>query len=71
MKIYGYSFNDKEYNLATMFKETIIKAFEIHKNENQETIASILGISDRTLSRLIKDFNINSPYKQRKQTQNN
>jgi hypothetical protein len=65
MKIQGYAMHEGQYNLATMFKSTIMKAFEIYQNDTEENIASVLGISVRTLNRCVKEFGIITPYKQR------
>ncbi len=53
-----YVFKDEEFNLLKMYRDTIIKAFEIHKDKNTEFISVQLGISSKSLYRYCNQFNI-------------
>lgn len=53
-----YVMNNSEYNLATMIKETVIRAFVTYPMETTEQIAVRLGISERSAYRYMKQFNI-------------
>ncbi len=54
------SFNNEEYNLATEFKRMIEQAFNKYPKENYPVIASMLGISSRSLFRVVKEWNIDT-----------
>lgn len=53
-----YAKNNCEFNLATMFERTIKRAFRTLPDTPVEVIAGQLGISDRTLWRIVKDWGL-------------
>ncbi len=61
IKILGYELNDKEFNLAREFKRIIELAFYRYPHERMEYVADKLGISSRTLSRAVEDWDIVKP----------
>ena len=63
IKIKGYSMHNGDLNLAKMFRETVQKAIDKHPNCTYEIIACKLGISERTLHRLVRAWAINRPDK--------
>jgi len=50
--------NDCEFNLATMYKNTIVEAFEKFPEDTLDKIAEKLCIGSSTLYRYMRIFNI-------------
>lgn len=58
LKVSNYSMHEGEYNLASMFRRTIVEAFNKHPNENKTFVAAKLGLSERSLYNMINYFKI-------------
>ena len=53
-----YIINDSEFNLAKMELNTIKLAFKLHPKGKLSFIATLLGISERTLNRKINQYKL-------------
>lgn len=54
----GYIFGNTEFNLLKMYKDTIMEAFNRHKDQNIDFMAVQLGISGKQLYRFIDQFGL-------------
>ena len=64
--VLAYCKHNATYNLATEFERMIKRAFELHKGKSMQFVADKLGITERTLYRVISHWHIERPKKEKK-----